>query len=277
MRPFVSRTRAADSFLKAVLADPEQVLIALDFDGTLAPIVPDPEDSRLLPEAAEALAELGPRIGHLAILTGRGVDTVRRLGRLDQRPGLERVVVLGQYGAERWDAATGEQTPAEEPEEVLAASRDVAALLANGGAFEGVRLEDKGRALGVHTRRAVDPEGAYQALEQPLAEIAAMHGLTLEPGRSVLELRASTITKGDALAQLVEETGATVVAVCGDDLGDLPAFDYLDVLARQGVRTCAVVSASPEQASLDERADVLASGPAGVAAWLQELANRLNA
>ncbi len=271
MTSFTAQTEFAAQFLEAAAARPGKVLLATDFDGTLAPIVPNPDDSRLLPAAAEALARLGPVLGSIAIVTGRGVATVRELGRLEGRTGLERLVVLGQYGAERWDAATGEETPHEVPTSVAAARPEVEALLAE-DRFVGVRLEDKGRALGVHTRPAPDPAASYEALRGPLGAIAERHGLVLEPGRSVLELRASALTKGDALRELVTETGASAVVMCGDDLGDLPAFDVLDELRAEGLATCAVVAASTEQPVLAERADVLCAGPEGVAAWLAELA-----
>lgn len=270
MSTWTAKTEAAAIFLEAAAAHPGRVLLASDFDGTLSPIVPDPEDSRLSDSVAEALAALGPSLGQIAIVTGRAVATVRRLGRLDQRPGLDRLVVLGQYGAERWDARTGAETPAEIPASIAAARPEVDALIAQ-PVFAGVTLEDKGRALGVHTRRAADRERAYSDLREPLTRLAARHGLTLEPGRSVLELRASTRTKGETLHGLVDETGARIVAMCGDDLGDLPAFDALDELRAEGLITCAVVAASAEQPALVERADVLADGPEGVAAWLRDL------
>lgn len=271
MRPFELRTQKAQRFLDDAARNPAVTLVVLDFDGTLAPIVDDPQDSRMLPAAAEALAALGPRIGHLAIVTGRPVATVRELGRLDQRPGLERLIVLGHYGAESWDAATGVEVPQSIPASIVAARREVEDLLEAKG-LAGVHIEDKGSAIGVHTRRAQNPEAAFTALEAPLGALAQRLGLVLEPGRNVLELRSSAVTKGDALRSLVARTGAQVVAMCGDDLGDLPAFDALDELAAGGLTTCAVVSASDEQTALLERADVIADGPPGIAAWLQSLA-----
>lgn len=264
-------TDHAQAFLDAAAADPSKVLLALDFDGTLAPIVDDPEDSRMHDGAAEALALLGRRLGQIAVITGRGVSVVRRLGRLTERPGLEDVIVLGQYGAERWEAATGTETPPAVPESINAARESVRRIIAD-CPVDGVVLEDKGRALGVHTRRAADPEAAYEWLRLPLGLLAREHGLIVEPGRNVLELRASSLTKGDALRGLVAETGATVVAMCGDDLGDLPAFELLHELRAQGLITCAVISGSAEQPVMAEQADVLADGPDGVASWLHRLA-----
>ncbi len=277
--PFDVRTERGRRFADAVAADPGSTLLALDFDGTLAAIVEDPEDSRLHQGAATALAELGSSLGRLAIITGRAVEAVRRLGELDSRRGLERLVVLGQYGVERYDVATGEVRSPDMPPGVAAAKRDVVALLAElagaGKPVAGVYLEDKGRAIGVHTRRAEDPQGAFDALSAPVADIARRRDLHVEPGRMVLELRAAGATKADALRELVDEQRPRMVAMVGDDLGDLPAFELLQDLESERISCCAVVSASEEQDALLALADVVCDGPDGVAAWLQDLAGRL--
>lgn len=275
MSTWREQTPHASRFIEAAVKEPRRTLVALDFDGTLAAIVPDPTDSRLHEGAAAALARLGERIRQLAIITGRGVGTVRELGRLEGRPGLSKLIVLGQYGVERWDAATGAETTPEIPVGILQARPEVERTIADCG-YDGVVLEDKGRALGVHTRRSSDPEAAFEALRAPLTAIATSHGLVVEPGRNVLELRASLVTKGDALRDLVRETGATVVAFVGDDLGDLPAFEVLAQLRDQGLTTCAVVSGSDEQPDVAARADVLADGPDGVAEWLDALADAID-
>ena len=263
-------TDAGRAFLEAVGERPEASLLAFDFDGTLAAIVPDPEDSRLHERSAGALAALIGRVGWLAIITGRNVETVRRLARLDERPELNGLLVVGGYGAERWVVGSGDAAAPGRPEAIGAALPDVRGAVAGCG-VAGVVVEDKGRALGVHTRRSADPDGAYAALLPLLREVAVRHGLTVEPGRSVIELRSSSVTKGDAIAALVEETGASVVAMCGDDLGDLPAFEALVELRARGMVTCRVVSASPEQSVMEGVADILADGPDGIADWLASL------
>ncbi len=276
---WIAVTGVGGSFFDDAAAHPGETLLALDFDGTLAPIVPDPEDSRFDEGAAVALGRLAGVVGHVAIITGRGADVVRRLGRLDARPGLGRLVVLGQYGVQRFDSATGITTTHPVGEGVPAARRDLEGLLAQltsqGRDMTGVHLEDKGIAIGVHTRRAASPEATLALLTPLVARIAARHGLHVEPGRLVVELRASTRNKGDALRELVTETGARVVAMVGDDLGDLPAFAALEGFRADGLSCCSVVSASEEQPGLLGSADVLCDGPDGVAAWLNALADRL--
>lgn len=274
-----SRTDTGRGFFDVAAAGRAGMLLALDFDGTLAGLVPDPEDSRLHPGSAAALARLGGLVGRIAIITGRGVDVVRRLGELDGRPGLENLVVLGQYGVETYDAATGRTTTHPVGGDVGAARQDLRGLLeelaAGGEDVAGVHIEDKGLAVAVHTRRATDPAGAFERLTPAVSEVGRRHGLHVEPGRMVIELRASTRTKGDALRELVRDAGSRVVAMVGDDLGDLPAFEALRELRAVGIECCAVVSSSDEQPALVRVADVVCDGPDGVADWLGALAEHL--
>ncbi len=164
MTTWHARTPAAHDFLAAATAAPDSVLVALDFDGTLAPIVDDPETSAMHPEAADALAGLGPKVGQVAIITGRPVAKVRQLGQLERRAGLGGVIVMGQYGAERWDARTGVETPPETPQSVAVATVQIERALADLG-LPGVHLEDKGQAIGIHVRRCPDPVAAFADAE----------------------------------------------------------------------------------------------------------------
>src|SRR5215471_12707809 len=135
--------------ITALLNDPGRALIAVDFDGTLAPIVADPSQARALPAAVTSLPALAPTIGTLAVITGRGARTAVAYGSLDQVPG---IVVLGHYGRQRWAAGALSTEP---PPPEMAVARDrLPAVLAAAGAPEGTWIEDKADALAVHTRRA---------------------------------------------------------------------------------------------------------------------------
>lgn len=68
-------------------------------------------------------------------------------------------------------------------------------VLEAAGAWRGTWIEDKGRAVAVHTRRADHPAEAADALRKPLDDLAAAHGLVVEPGRFVLELRPRVWTR----------------------------------------------------------------------------------
>jgi trehalose 6-phosphate phosphatase len=262
--------------LAALLARPERAVVALDFDGTLAPIVADPEQARAHPGAVPALARLAPRLAAVAVVTGRPAGVAVRYGGFAGVPGLEHLVVLGHYGAERWDARTGEvRAPGDHPG-VSAVRAELPGFLDRIGAWRGTWIEDKGgRAVAVHTRRTEDPDAAFEALREPLAGLAGRHGLMVEPGRYVLELRPPGVDKGVALAAYLRETEAGSVLYGGDDLGDLAAFAAVRSLREQGLPGLLVASAgTPETPrELVGQADLVVPGPEGVVAVLEALAD----
>ncbi|MEU9145278.1 trehalose-phosphatase [Streptomyces sp. NPDC048349] len=270
-------TAAGREGLDALLRAPRSSVVALDFDGTLAEIVPDPDQARAHAGALPALAALAPEVAHVAVITGRPAGVAVRYGGFAGVAGLEHLVVLGHYGAERWDAVTGiVQAPAEHPG-VAAVRAELPGFLDSIGAWQGTWIEEKGRALAVHTRRAADPEAAFAALREPLAELAARHGLMVEPGRAVLELRPPGMDKGVALTEFLAETGAEAVLYAGDDLGDLAAYSAVEKRRAEGLPGLLVCSGSAEVPELASRADLVVPGPAAVVGFLADLAAALRA
>jgi trehalose 6-phosphate phosphatase len=257
--------------LAALLADPGRAVVALDFDGTLSPIVDDPAAARPHAGAVNALCRLAPLVGALAVITGRAASAAVRLGGLDRVPGM---IVLGQYGRQRWEAGTLTSPPA--PAGVSAARKQLPAVLAGAGAPEGIWTEDKEDAIAVHTRRTADPRQALERLRRPLADLAERTGLAVEPGRMVLELRPPGSDKGQALADLVRQRSAAAVMYCGDDLGDEPAFRAVAELRGEGIAGLAVCSGSTEVSALAELADLVVEGPDGVVALLNALADAMS-
>ncbi|MFF8727944.1 trehalose-phosphatase [Streptomyces sp. NPDC015171] len=268
-------TPAGRDGLAAFLARPRTALVGLDFDGTLAPIVADPEQARAHPGAVPALAALAPRIASVAVITGRPAEVAVRYGGFAGVPGLAHLTVLGHYGAERWDAATGTLTAPPPHPGVAAVRAELPGLLERIGTGPGTWIEEKGRAVAVHTRRAADPQAAFEALRAPLADLAARHGLIVEPGRMVLELRPPGMDKGVALLDHARAVGAGCVVYAGDDLGDLPAFAAVGELRAAGIPGLLVCSGSTEVTELAERADLVVDGPAGVVELLRTLAAQL--
>ncbi|MGW6880419.1 trehalose-phosphatase [Streptomyces goshikiensis] len=268
-------TAAGREGLEALLRVPRRSVVALDFDGTLADIVPDPDQARAHAAAVPALSALAPEVASVAVITGRPAGVAVRYGGFAGVPGLEHLVVLGHYGAERWDAVSGiVHAPAEHPG-VAAVRAELPGFLDGIGAWRGTWIEEKGRALAVHTRRAADPDAAFAALREPLAELAARHGLMVEPGRAVLELRPPGMDKGVALTEYLAETGAEAVLYAGDDLGDLAAYAAVEKLRTDGLPGLLVCSGSAEVPELAARADLVLPGPAAVASYLAELAATL--
>jgi trehalose 6-phosphate phosphatase len=273
--PIEPRTETGRAALRAIEADPATCLVAFDFDGTLAPIVADPAQARAHPEAIDALSALSRHVGQIAVITGRPAATAVEYAGLRAAPDLGRVVVLGHYGLERWDATTDEVTAPPPPPGVEQARHRLPEVLAEHDAAQAY-VEDKGSALGVHTRRLPDPQAAFERLREPLRRLADELGLTVEPGRLVLELRPPGVDKGAALRALVKEVGARAVMFAGDDLGDLAAFDAVDEFRRTGGAGLLVCSGSTEERALADRADLVVDGPAGVVALLRDLTARLD-
>ncbi len=255
-----------------IIAEPASTLLALDFDGTLAHIVDDPTQAYAHERAVSALARLGQRLGHLAIITGRPVDQALQLGGFAGRDGLERLQIFGQYGLEHWDASSGTVVKPPRPVVMVELASALPAWLAEHNA-DGVRIEDKGLAIALHTR-GLDPS-VLKRLSSELSALAAHFGLDLEPGRQVVELRTAVIDKGDVLRQLVFTTGARQVIFGGDDLGDLPAFRVVRELEADGLIGLLLCSASGEQDALIDLADIVLDGPDAVAGWLESLADEL--
>ena len=267
----VPRTAEGRAGLAAIRREPTRAVIATDFDGTLAPIVADPREARAHPGAVAGLRGLAGLVGTLAVITGRPAAEAVELGGFEGVPGL---IVLGHYGLERWEEGA---LTAPEPSAGVAAARErLPGVLADTSAAEGVRIEDKGSALAVHTRRAADPVGALTALREPLAGLAADVGLVVEPGRLVIELRPPGMDKGAALTALVAEREAGPVLFAGDDLGDLAAFGAVRALRGDGHPGVTVCSASGEVSELAAEADVVVDGPGGMAALLGSLARSLS-
>ncbi|NUP33515.1 MAG: trehalose-phosphatase [Streptomycetaceae bacterium] len=220
-----------------------------------------------------ALSRLAPHLDAVVIVTGRPAAVAVAYGRFAGVPGLDRLVVLGHYGLERWDAVSGRVHAPDVPPGVDAVRALLPGVLSGLGLWETTWTEDKGSALAVHTRRAPDPQGALDALRAPLTALAHDHGLVVEPGRYVLELRPAGMDKGQALTTFLAERGARSVLFAGDDLGDLAAFDAVERLRGEGVAGVTVCSGSAEVSELAERADVVVDGPPGVAALLAALAD----
>ncbi len=252
------------------MSDPGHALLAFDYDGTLSPIVDDPSRAVPHPDVVDGLAALSSRVGLVAVVTGRPAQLAVDLAGFSAVPGLERLVVMGHYGMERWDASSATLRTVEPPPGLALVRARLPELLDSLG-LDDATVEDKGLSLAVHVRRVADPEGAYARMEAPLSDLAADVGLVAEPGRFVVELRPAGMDKGLALRSLVDEIGARTVVFTGDDLGDLAAFDEVDRLRSGGVRGLLVCSGSDEVTALAQRADLVVDGPAGVATFLADL------
>jgi trehalose 6-phosphate phosphatase len=230
----------------------QKVALCLDFDGTLSPIVEDPQAARPLPGIVELLGPLAERFAAVALVSGRPAAY------LAEHAAARGVRYLGLYGLQeiregqlRVDPRLKAARPA-----VLAAGKALrnAPAVRDSGAW----LEDKEYAVAVHTRRLADPGQWASPIDQAARKIAGQYALEVIPGKLVWELRPPV--RRD-------------VVVVGDDLGDLPAFSAVAQLAGQGHKGLRVAVRSEEAPpQLLAEADLIIEGPAGVLDFLQQLA-----
>ena len=270
------RTPQAQQRYADVVAAGRRAVVCLDFDGVLSPIVEDPDAAFIHPDAPELLARLAAGYRAVAVVTGRPARQALELGRLEPVGGRATaaggdLLVLGQYGHERWSAADPRVVSPAPPPGLAALAEELPALLRQ-AACEGARIERKSLAVADHTRRLPDPAAALDRLRPLLAEAAERHGLVVEPGRAVLEVRTPGAHKGQAVRALHEELGADAMLYAGDDLGDVEAFEALAALRSDGLAALLVCSGSEEQQALVDRADLVVEGPDGVVALLDRLA-----
>jgi trehalose 6-phosphate phosphatase len=261
-------TAAGRAGLAALIAEPGRALIALDFDGTLAPIVDEPSAARATPATVAALRRLAGLAGTVAIITGRPAADAAAFAGVAEVPEL---LVLGHYGMQRWER--GWLSGPAAPPGLAVARAELPAVLAAAGADAGTWIEDKGEAVAVHTRRAGKPQAELDRLRAPLTELAGRTGLAVEPGRLVLELRPPGADKGQALRELAAARSPAAILFCGDDLGDQPAFRVVRDLRATGTPGLLVASGSAETPrAIVADADLVVSGPSGIAELLAGLA-----
>jgi trehalose-phosphatase len=198
----------------AALARP--LLVGLDVDGVLAPIVEHADDARLLPEVGALVAELA-RLTPVAIVSGRSVAGLERFAFADA------VEVIGSHGME-WRA--GPELELVESErarlDTLAALADDAAAAAGDGAW----VEHKPAAVAVHVRGAA-ADRARRAVDDLLRRSSAVHGAEIKLGHEVVELLARTTSKATAITEVRARHRAAAVVFVGDDRTDEEVFAAL--------------------------------------------------
>lgn len=204
------------------IAGTEHLLVAMDFDGTISPLVDHAGDARPLPRSAAAFAELAglPRTT-TALISGRALDSLRAVA---SPP--EETLLIGSHGAEAW-LGPGSAPLTLEPDqrELLADVRSILEEIVD--VAPGTVLEDKPAGVVLHTRLAQD-DVTEDAVAAARAALQDRKGVFLKNGKRVLETSVVHASKGEGVDFLRQATGATGVLFAGDDTTDE------DALARLG-------------------------------------------
>jgi trehalose 6-phosphate phosphatase len=260
-------TVTAEQAARTLVDRMKEVALCLDFDGTLSPVVDDPEAARPLRGVVEMLGPLASRFAAVAIISGR---PAAYLGEHVAAPGVR---YLGLYGLQEMHDGRIRVDPRLEAARPTVAAAAEALRESDAVHDSGAWLEDKEYAVAVHTRRVPDRERWADRIDRTARRIADRYGLELIPGKMVWELRPPVRSdKGDAVRRVVDQSGARIVVVVGDDLGDLPAFAALTELAAEGhdvLRVAVRSEESPPQ--LLAAADLVVQGPDEVLEFLRRL------
>jgi trehalose 6-phosphate phosphatase len=208
----VDLQRALDAISRA-----DRLLVTCDFDGTLAPIVNNPEDARMLPAAASALTALCDLPDtEVALVSGRALGVLRTLTGFSAIPAA--IHLVGSHGAE-FDTGF-----AHDIDEGLLA-RIIAELTEIAADRPGVTVETKPASVALHVRNASPADGeAALADARRASESWDAHTTA---GKAVLEFAVLSTSKGEAVDILRDQTASTAVVFLGDDVTDETAFTRL--------------------------------------------------
>lgn len=213
-----------DDALRTV-AEVPKLVVACDFDGTLAPFVLDPADARPIPGSVEELRALAACPDTtVALLSGRhraGLQAVSGVPDATAEWGIE---LIGSHGAE-WEsgAAPLDAAEAELYAQVEARMRQIAADVPEAG------LEIKPTAVVLHVRRVADQDVAETALRRAAAEPGGLPGAIVTAGKAVVEVAVRKASKGAAIEQLRLREAADAVVFFGDDVTDETGFAVLGI------------------------------------------------
>ena len=258
-----------DAIIEPLRAEPSRSAILCDVDGTLAPIVEDPDAAAVPTQTRAVLGELAGRYLLVACITGRRASAARRM------VGLDQLTYAGNHGLEL--LGPGEASPRLDPalgHRGAAAAGFVGRLDWRRLASLGLRLEDKGPIQAIHWRGAPD-EAVAEQRAQGIASLASTEGLVPHFGRRVLEVRpVAEVHKGVAARRLVEDSGVDRAMFAGDDQTDRDAFTALRALERDGSlerAVCIAIASAEGPEELQREADAVVSGPTGFRELLRSL------
>lgn len=209
-----------DQVIQAIhsLARSPVVVVACDYDGTLAPIVDDPAAAFPHRESIAALRALAVLPDtHVALISGRSLEDLARLSRLPAE-----VHLVGSHGSE-FDLSFARALP---DEAVELRNRVTAELEAIASRTPGAIVERKPAGVAFHVRQAQEAD-AKSALEEVVAGAGSQSGVHVKFGKKVVELSVVGTDKGQALERIRSAYSADAVVFVGDDITDEDAFTVL--------------------------------------------------
>ena len=251
-----------EALVQGVLDLPRPLLVALDVDGTISPIVRDPDTAVIPTPTLDVLGRLTKTTEvELALVTGRDFDSLRRMERLD---GIWRAVEHGGVVLAPGEAP-GQRALTRAQRDALRRFREWVDRNA-----EGAFIEYKPQAIAVHVRgiAARDPQRAERLMDEA-DSVAVSLGLHVRRGKALREAEAVPNDKRRALLEIFERSGSSSMLFAGDDLTD---FGAIELAANHGY---GAFVRSHEQRGIPPRSAVVLDSVEEVAAVLRGIADGL--
>lgn len=256
--------------LAPVIDSPGSAAIFLDLDGTLAPIMPRPDEVVVLPTISRLVRQLSYRYLAVTIVSGRPATEVRRI------TGNPELIYIGNHGFETMlpghavvvcDEAQPHIPAVRELLEFSRSREDMTEA--------GVMVEDKSATVSLHYRRAPDPEAARRYIEKQILPKARKLGLVASEGRMVVEIKPpANVNKGVAVGSLLDRLDCRTAVYIGDDATDIDALKELRRRRRRKDTVMVGIGVISEEMPRDlpKNADLLVERVSGVELVLQILA-----
>ena len=238
--------------------------ILSDIDGTVAPIVPNPEDAHITARASELIGSLLDAGVRIAFVTGRALEKAREMVEFPD------VYFAANHGLNILVNGTIETPESVRPYVGWAGDvlKDLSVI-----AVPGVVVEDKGPVIAFHYRKAESEAEAVEAIWAAIRSSQAAQAFRVQEGRKVLELRPPlSIDKGTAVDTLAKRMEVQSVICLGDDATDMDMFLGVERLKAHGLPAVSVAVWSPEiPATVLDHTDYMVRGVEGTEWLLQEL------
>lgn len=195
------------------LAAARHLLVCVDYDGTISPIVADPQAARPLPEAVHALKALGEIPDTtVAVVSGRALDNLKEVGQL---PG--SIHLVGSHGAEVDHPLELDAAQQRLLDQCTTAAQELVSQV------PGAHIETKPGSIAVHVRRC-EPKAGAQLIRSIVMGPGRYPGVLGRHGKEVIELSVAHAQKSDAVRALRQRFDASTVLFIGDDLTDESVF-----------------------------------------------------
>ena len=269
-RPVSSSLDEIQEMLRPLMDDPGGTAIFLDLDGTLAPIMPRPDDVAVPPQISRLIRKLERRYLAVTVVSGRPATAAKRIA------GNSEIAYIGNHGFETMLPGHAVMVCAEaqpyvaKVKELMEYARALPEMVDSG-----IWLEDKTATMSFHFRRAPDHDETLAFIKKTFFPKIEALGLVAREGRKVIEVKPPVdIDKGAAVGALMDRLGVKKALYAGDDTTDIDALKELRKRKRRKDTVVVGVGVISDEmpSELPRYADLLVERISGMELVLQLLA-----